>query len=133
MGDGREDLGVQLFYNSSLQKVTVVTRQTGCSVVLSGKPAKTDVGIFQSSVSGNSGSGTSMTTQKVDISLFVLEGAAYQLKVTKDGREIFDRLVYYKDGRFRTLAKLGEKEPKMLELGESIAGSSWGTKVCMIM
>ncbi len=128
VGDSREDLGVQLFYNSSLQKVTVVTRQTGCSVVLSGKPAKTDVGIFQSSVSGNSGSGTSMTTQKVDISLFVLEGAAYQLKVTKDGREIFDRLVYFKDGRFRTLAKLGEKEPKMLELGESIAGSSWGTK-----
>lgn len=127
-GDVREDLGVRLTYDSSTRKVTAITTQTGCSVTLTGQPAGTEIGKFKSSLSASSSFGNIADAQSTELLITILEGAAYQLKVTKGDKTIYDRLVYYKDGRFRTLVKLGAQKKKEAAKGSSLAGSAWGTK-----
>ena len=125
-GDVREDLGMQLTFNSSTRKTSVTTSQTGCSVSLTGMPSGTEIGEFKSSISGSSASGNTWGTKSAEFSLIPQENAAYHLKISKGAQTFYDRLVYYKDGRFRTLAKLGVQEPKDTPLGSSLSGSAWG-------
>lgn len=127
-GDIREDLGVRLTYDSSTRKVTAITTQTGCSVTLTGQPAGTEIGEFKSTLSAGSASGNNAAAQSTELPITILEGAAYRLKVTKGDKIICDHLVYYKEGRFRTLVKLGAQKEKEAAAGSSLAGSAWGTK-----
>lgn len=124
-GDTREDLSVRITCNSSTRKAAIHTGQTGCSISLAGKTAGTKIGNFQSTLSAGSASGNTGGSQSVELPITILDGTAYQLKATRNGMTICDRLVYYKDGRFRTLAKLGIQETKQAESGSSLAGSAW--------
>lgn len=125
-GDTREDVGALLAYDEKSKKVTVRADQAGFNAFLTGKPSGTKVGQFKSVIAGGSASGPSGNTQEAVLSMVPAEGAAYQLKVTAGGKTICDRTVYFKDGRFRTIVKLGEKEEKTRAKGEAIAGSDWG-------
>lgn len=127
-GDNREDLGVRLTYDNSTRKVTAITTQPGCSITLTGQPAGTEIGEFKSILNAGSASGNSSAAQSVELPITILEGAAYRLKMIKGDKAICDHLVYYKDGRFRTLVKLGEQKEKEASSGSSLAGSAWGTK-----
>ncbi len=127
-GDLREDLAVRLAYNSGTHKVTVTTGQEGCEISLTGKPSGTWIGNFQSFAAAPSISGSTGRGQKAELSTVVLNGMAYQLKVVRADRTLCDKLVYFKNGRFRTLVKLGIKKPRAIAQGEHIAGSAWGTK-----
>lgn len=126
-GDNREDLDVCLSYDKGARKVSVHTKQIGCDVSLTVQPPGTEVGKFQSSLGAGSASGSTGVAQNVELPLTVPEGAAYRLEVRKEGKSLCDRFVYFKDGRFRTLVKLGEKDAEEAEAGGSLAGSAWGT------
>lgn len=95
-------------------QTVVKSGQAGITASLTGKPEGTAVGQFCSSKAGGSVSGSSGNTQTVFLPLTPQEGAAYQLKVSCAGRLLCDRTVYFKEGRFRMLAKLGTKEKKKL-------------------
>ncbi|NBH15271.1 hypothetical protein D3Z36_14060 [Lachnospiraceae bacterium] len=123
--DNREDLGVRLTYNRSTRKVMVYTGRTKCSVSLEGMKAGTYIGKVPSVLSAGSISGHTGGTQTAELPFTVLEGTAYRLKVEENGMIFCDRLVYYKEGRFRTLAKLGNLKEKKAAHGSSLAGSDW--------
>lgn len=123
--DAREDLGLKLTYDVSAREVHVHTGQLWCSISLTAQPQGTQIGEIKSSPAVGSITGNTGLLPGMRLSLNVTEGAAYQLTVKKDGRTLCDRLVYYKDGRFRTLVKLGDQEAKVKEPGSSIAGSTW--------
>lgn len=124
-GDAREQTGVLLTVEQG--QTVVKSGQAGITASLTGKPEGTAVGQFCSSKAGGSVSGSSGNTQTVFLPLTPQEGAAYQLKVSCAGRLLCDRTVYFKEGRFRMLAKLGTKEKKEIAQGGSAAGSLWGT------
>lgn len=126
-GDSREELGVYLSYDSSARKVSVHTKQTGCDISLTVQPKGTEIGKFQSSLGAGSASGSTGATQNAELLLAVPEGAAYRLEVRKENKSLCDRLIYFKDGRFRTLVKLGEKDAEVAGAGGSLAGNAWGT------
>lgn len=125
--DTREDVRAVIIYEKEKGQVVVETNQAGVTVSMVGKPSGTKVGQFQSLTAGNSASVFSGNAQTAALSMVPQENAAYQLKITVQGRVLCDRSVYFKNGRFRTLVKLGEKEKKEIEQGGSIAGSAWGT------
>ncbi len=124
-GDPREDPGVRLTYNSSTGKVTAETSQPGISVTLTGQPSGTEVGEFTSTTAVSSAAGNTGSAQNTELSIPILEGAAYSLEAKKGDKIICSRLVYYKDGRFRTLVKLGTQKEKEAASGSSLAGSAW--------
>ena len=124
-GDSREDPGVRIFYDQNAKSVTAWTGQDRCSISLIGQPVGTEIGKFRSTLSAGSSFGNTASSQSAEFSVTVPEGAAYRLSVVRDGKSLCDRLVYYKDGRFRTLAFLGRKEAEELVSGSSIAGSAW--------
>lgn len=124
--DIREELGVRIAYDNKKREVIAITEQTGCSISLQGQPLGTKVGNFQSTVSVNTFSTATTNAKRTTISLIPREGAAYQLEVTVGNRTICNRKIYYKNGRFRTLVKLGEQKSKTIKRGSSIAGSKWG-------
>lgn len=124
--DIREGLGVRIAYDSDRQEVAVITEQSGCSISLRGLPVGTKIGNFQSQSGVNSVSAVTAKTKRAVLPLIPKEGEAYQLEVTVGNHTICNRKVYYKNGRFRTLAKLGNPKSKMIERGSSIAGSRWG-------
>ncbi len=126
-GDAREDIGAVITFDKAHGAVKVKAGQTGFAVSFTGKPAGTYVGKFQSTVAGTSVSGSSGNGDTAVLAMAPLEGAVYQCKGTAHGRILFDQAVYFKDGRFRTLAKLGEKGNKEAAHGSSIAGDAWGT------
>ncbi len=127
-GDIREDLGMQLTYNSSTRKVNIDTGQTGCIISLTGKPAGTEIGSFQSLQNADTAFGSTERRRSVELSLTVRNNTAYQLKVTRYGVTLCDRLLYYQDGRFRMLAKLGTLELKEAAAGSTIAGNAWNSE-----
>lgn len=124
--DIREDIGVQLSYNSSNKKVIAATNQAGCSISLKGKPAGTKIGNFQSYINANALLEKTGSANTIELPMIPQEGAAYQLEVTKGSQTICSQMIYYKNGRFRTLMKLGEKDAKTVKHGGNIAGSEWG-------
>lgn len=124
-GDIREDPGVKLTYDSNARKVYVHTGQPWCGISLIAQPQGTQLGEIRSSLAAGSVSGNTGLLPGMQLSLNVTEGAAYRLTLVKDGRTFCDRLVYYQDGRFRTLVKLGSQEAQAKEPGSSIAGSTW--------
>lgn len=126
--DVREELGVKITYDSSAREVYIHTGQTWCSISLIAQPQGTQIGEIRSSLAAGSVNGNTGLLQGMRLSLNVSDCAAYQLILEKDGRMFCDRLVYYKDGRFRTLVKLGEQEAQTKEQGSSIAGSAWNRK-----
>ncbi len=126
-GDNREELGVYLSYDSRARKVSVHTKQTGCDISLTAQPKGTEIGKFQSSLGAGSASGSTGATQNAELPLTVPEGAAYRLEVWKENKSLCDRFIYFKDGRFRTLVKLGEKDAEEAGAGGSLAGDAWGT------
>lgn len=125
--DAREDIGAVVIYEKEKGQVIVETNQAGCSVSMIGKAAGTQVGRFQSVAAGNSAFAFSGNEKTAVLLMVPRENAAYQLKITAKGKVLCDRTVYFKIGRFRTLAKLGVKEKKEIDQGGSIAGSVWGT------
>ncbi len=124
--DNREELGVRIAYDDSKRKVTAITKQAGSIISLRGQPIGTKVGNFQSSAGVNSFSTATAKAKRAELSLIPEEGAAYQLEVTEGNRTVCSRKVYYQNGRFRTLVKLGEQETITIKHGSSIAGSRWG-------
>lgn len=126
--DVREDIGFLINYDKKTKKIIVKTNQKTCTVTLIGKKAGIKIGKFQSSILGNSISATSENTKNIFLSMVPLEGAAYQIKITVEGKIICDRLIYFQNGRFRTLVKLGVKEGKIVKQGTNISGSRWGTE-----
>lgn len=156
-GDSREDTGVLIAYDRETAKIVVTTgemlpsmgqlsdtgqessvRQTDFTVTLSGKPAGTKVGQFQSDCEGKFTNAISKSTDNISqssgnkdtvlLSVMPQEGAAYQLKVDTAGKTLCDCTIYFKNGRFRTSVKLGTKEEKEVSQGGSIAGSTWNTE-----
>ena len=125
--DAREDVGAVVAYDKEKGQVLVETSQMECSVSMIGKEAGTKVGQFQSAAAGNSASAFSGNGQTAALPMTPRENAAYQLKITARGKVLCDRSVYFKNGRFRTLVKLGVKEKKEIAQGGSISGSAWGT------
>lgn len=128
-GDMREDIGISLSYDPRTRTATIATVPPGCRATLTGQPAGTKVGDFTSTIKPGSAAGGSGQGRKAQIPILagIPEGSAYRLEVTKDGKPLHDRMVYYQDGRFRTIARLGEQEARPVPLGGSIAGSAWGT------
>ncbi len=131
-GDTRENTGIFLALEQGQAVVetgqaAAEAGQRGVTVSLTGKPAGTAVGRFLSTAAGSSASGSFGDTNRVLLPLTPQEGAAYQLKVSGMGKVFCDRTVYFKDGRFRMLAKLGAKEKKEIAQGGTAAGSLWGT------
>lgn len=124
-GDTREDPGVRLTYSSSTGKVTAETSQPGISVTLTGQPSGTEVGEFTSTTTVSSAAGNTGSAQNTELSIPILEGAAYRLEAKKGDKIICNRLVYYRDGRFRTLVKLGTQKEKKAASGSSLAGRAW--------
>lgn len=124
-GDDREEPGLKLTYDRNTRKVHVHTGQLWCSISLAAQPQGTQIGEFKSSLAAGSVTGNTGLLPEMRLSINVTEGAAYRLTLEKDGRTLCDRLVYYKDGRFRTLVKLGEQKAQAKEHGSSIAGSAW--------
>lgn len=124
-GDSREETGAAISLEDG--KIMVETAQAGFSASLTGKPAGTKVGQFTSYAAGSSASVFSGNAKRATLPVAHREGAAYQLKVTAQGKTICDQAVYVKNGKFRTLAKLGAKGSKEAAYGSSVAGSSWGT------
>lgn len=127
--DMREDIGVHLTYDPRTRTAIVDVGKAGCRASLTGQPAGTKVGNFTSTVNPGSAAGGSGKGKQIQIPILqgVSEGSAFRLEVTKDGKILHDRKVYYQDGRFRTIARLGEQEAKAVSPGGSIAGSAWGT------
>ena len=127
-GDIREDIGISLSYDPRTRTATIATVPPGCRAALTGQPAGTKVGDFTSTIKPGSAAGGSGQGRKAQIPILagIPEGSAYRLEVTKDGKTLHDRMVYYQDGRFRTIARLGEQEARPVPLGGSIAGSAWG-------
>lgn len=123
--DTREDPGIKLTYNSSTRKVSAETSQAGCSVTLTGQPAGTKIGEFTSTVTVSSAAGNTGSARNTELSIPVLEGAAYRLEIKKGDKTLCNRLVYYSDGRFRTLVKLGAQKEKAAAAGSSLSGSAW--------
>lgn len=123
-GDNREDPGIKLTYNKTTRTVTAKTSQPGCSVHLIAEPLGTKTGEHTSTIAAGSASAISSGTS-VEIRLTVPDGAAYWVEAVKDDEVLCGYQAYYKDGRFRTLAKLGKQEPKAVASGGSIAGSAW--------
>lgn len=126
-GDAREQAGAVIRFDKATKAVRVETGFTGFSATFIGKPAGTKVGKFLSTSTGASSSGFAGNGVTAVLAMVPVEGAAYQCKVTAQGRAVFDRTVYFKDGRFRTLVKLGAKGEKEAAPGSSIAGNVWGT------
>lgn len=124
-GDGREGIGASVSCENG--KIVVAAEQPGFQASLTGKPAGTKVGLFVSYAAGSSASVSSGNAKAATLPVAPQEGAAYQLKVAAQGKTICDRMVYVKNGRFRTLAKLGAKGNKEAAYGASMAGSDWGT------
>lgn len=124
-GDIREELGIRLTYDSDAKKVVVYTGKTECSISLTGKASGAVIGKFQSSVGAGSASGATREKLSADLYLTVLDGTAYQLKAARKGQIFCNRLVYFKNGRFRTLAKLGVQKAKEAAKGSSLKGSHW--------
>ena len=130
-GDSREDPGVRISYDRNAKMATAWTGQDGCSISLIGQPAGTEIGKFCSTLSAGSSFGNTGDSDSAGLSVTVPEGAAYRLSVVRNGKSLCDRLIYFKDGRFRTLAFLGRKGAEEIVSGSSIAGSAWnkqGTK-----
>ncbi|MCI9083081.1 MAG: InlB B-repeat-containing protein [Lachnospiraceae bacterium] len=125
--DNREDLGVRLIYNRGSGKVTIYTGKTGCIISLTGKPAGTRIGNFQSTKNASSAFGSTGRGKSVEATLNVENGTAFHLKITRYGEKFCDHLVYYENGRFRMLAKLGTLELKEAVSGSSLAGSAWNS------
>ena len=123
-GDGREEVGVSISGENG--KIIVAAGQAGFQALLTGKPAGTKVGQFVSYAAGSSASAYSGGAKAATLPAAPKEGAAYQLTVTAQGKTLCDRTVYVKNGRFRTLAKLGGKGEKESSYGGSMAGSDWG-------
>lgn len=123
--DTREDPGIKLTYNSSTRKVSAEASQAGISVTLTGQPVGTKIGEFTSTTTVSSAAGNTGSAQNTELSIPVLEGAAYQLEVKKGDKTLCSRLVYYRDGRFRTLVKLGVQKEKEAAEGSSLSGSAW--------
>lgn len=155
-GENREDIGVLIAYNKETGQTVVTTGsalpssgqlsgteqisstgQTCFTVTLTGKPAGTKVGKFQSGCAGK------FTNQKKDLDSIAQssggtdtvfmpaapqEGAAYQLRVDAAGKTLCDRIVYFESGRFRTAVKLGVNKEKEVPLGGNIAGSAWNAE-----
>lgn len=126
-GDIREEIGAFISYNTETRQTEVKAGQTGITATLSGNPAGTKVGQFQSKLAGSSAAASSGSSSIACIPIAPQEGAAYQLTVEAGGKTICNRLVYFKDGRFRTIAKLKTREMKEAGYGTSMAGSEWGT------
>lgn len=128
-GDAREDTGVRLSYDPRRRTVTVDAGKAGCMVSLTGQPSGTKVGNFTSTATPGSAAGKTGRDGQAQIPFLagIPEGAAFRLEVTKNGEALVDRMAYYQDGRFRTLARLGEQEARAVSPGGSIAGSAWGT------
>ncbi len=124
-GDVREELGVKMIYDRGAREVYIDAGQPWCSISLIAQPQGTQIGEIKSSLAAGSVTGNTGSLQGMRLLLSVPECAAYQLILEKDGRTLCDRLVYYKDGRFRTLAKLGEQKEQTKEPGSNIAGSAW--------
>lgn len=126
--DVREDIGVRLTYDPRTRTAMVDVGKAGCRASLIGQPSGTKVGNFTSTVNPGSAAGGSGKGKQIQIPILqgVSEGSAFRLEVTKDGKILHDRKVYYQDGRFRTIARLGEQEAKAVSPGGSIAGSAWG-------
>ena len=127
-GDAREYTGVLLSWDKERGQVTAKTGQPDVTVSLIGLPAGTKIGQFQSEAGGSSASAFAGVSQTAGLSMVPQEGAAYQLQVTAQGTIQFQRAVYFKNGRFRTLVKLGDKEKKEAAQGKEIAGTAWGTE-----
>lgn len=128
-GDAREDIGVRLSYDPRRRTATVDAGRAGCMVSLTGQPSGTKVGEFTSTATSGSTAGKTGRDGQAQLPFLagIPEGAAFRLETTKNGETLHERMVYYQDGRFRTLARLGEQEAKPVSLGGSIAGSAWGT------
>lgn len=125
-GDNREDPGIKLTYNETTRTVTAKTSQPGCSIHLIAEPLGTKVGTHTSTLAAGSASAISgSASTSVEIRMAIPDGAAYWVEAVKNDKMIYGFQAYYKDGRFRTLAKLGEQEPKTVTTGGSIAGSAW--------
>ncbi len=123
-GDNRKDPGIKLTYNETTRTVTAKTSQPGCSIHLIAEPLGTKIGMHTSTLAAGSASAISSSTS-VEIRMIVPDGAAYRVEAVKDDKVLCGFQAYYKDGRFRTLAKLGEQEAKTVTSGGSIAGSAW--------
>ena len=127
-GDQREDVEAVIRYEKEQRQVIIETDQAGFTASIIGKPTGTKVGLFQSVSVGNAASAASGNAHTAVLSMVPQENAAYQLKITAQGKTSCDRTVYFKNGRFRTLVKLGVKEKKEVDQGDSISGSAWGTR-----
>ncbi|EOT24206.1 hypothetical protein C805_02418 [Eubacterium sp. 14-2] len=127
-GDSREYTGVLLSFDRERRQVTARNGKPGTAVSLIGLPAGTKIGQFESVISGSSASASFGAAQTAELSIVPQEGAAYQLQVAEQGNIQFQRAVYFKNGRFRTLVKLGEKGKKEAARGSEISGAAWGTE-----
>lgn len=129
--DDQEDISVRLSYNSLTRSVTASldSWRSGYRVTLTGQPAGTKVGEFTSAIDAGSTSGNTRSGGQVQMSVLqgIYDGTAYHLEVSKGGETFCSRMIYYEDGRFRMLAKLGEQKAKAVAQDGSIAGSAWGT------
>lgn len=125
-GDTRENTGILVYYNTDTGKTEVKAGQRGITAVLTGQPAGTEIGDFQSLRPGTSSSGISGNSQTAILSIIPEEQAAYQLTVTAGGKPLCSRMIYFKDRRYRTSAKLGTKGTVTAEHGTTLAGSNWG-------
>ncbi|MCI8483450.1 MAG: hypothetical protein HFH41_03810 [Lachnospiraceae bacterium] len=126
--DNREEFGVQIAYEEGTGKVKVHTDGGSTSVALEGKPAGTKTGTFISILAGSSASSLTDGEGNGELSLTPREGTAYQLKTVRQGKTLCDRVIYFQNGRFRTLVKLGEKGTKEAAQGSALSGSAWGTE-----
>lgn len=129
-GDIREDFGLRIAYDKDRGTVLADAgkNRAGCTVSLERKPAGTKTGKFTSTLPGASASGITNGEGKAEFSMGPQEGAAYQLRASLAGKAFCDRIVYFKNGRFRTLVKLGVKGKKEAAYGSTLAGSAWGTE-----
>lgn len=127
--DIREDLGLQIAYDKDKEMVLAdAEKRVGCTVSLEGKPAGTKTGKFTSTLPGTSASGITNGEGRAEFSMRPQEGTAYQLRASISGKTFCERIVYFKNGRFRTLVKLGVKGKKEAAYGSALAGSVWGTE-----
>ena len=125
-GDGREGLQALASYDPKSKNTIIKMGQPGFTVSLTGLPKGTKIGMFISGKKGQVVSGSSGQHQSVSLSFVPEEGAAYQLTVVKNGKKLVDKAVYFKEGRFRVLAKLGIQEQlRKKEANGSASGNEW--------
>ncbi len=125
-GEKREDLKALVTYEETSQKTIIQMSQGGFTVSLAGMPKGSQIGLFVSAKKGRSVSGSSGQPPKATLSFIPDEEAAYRLTVIKNGKELVNQAVYFKNGRFRALVKLGvqEKRKKKGE-NETASGEEW--------